>query len=190
MNINLTLGPLISLIAGILILIVPRLLNYIVAIYLIVIGAIGLFGTGNHPGVAYLAETLLAPTSRTVVFDAGVASHGGVRFKLRVRRHGNRQILRRSSVARRSPALPPTPIAQSTALLRESANLRLRASLRATEVKLRATFSRVPRRCAARRQRHWTRSYTTFTLMLGSPSIWPSITSPRTTGPTLAGVPE
>lgn len=31
MNINLTLGPLISLIAGVLILIVPRLLNYIVA---------------------------------------------------------------------------------------------------------------------------------------------------------------
>jgi Protein of unknown function (DUF3096) len=47
MNVNLTLGPLISLIAGILILIVPRLLNYIVAIYLIIIGAIGLFGTGN-----------------------------------------------------------------------------------------------------------------------------------------------
>ena len=39
-----TLGPLISLIAGILILIMPRLLNYIVAIYLIIIGIIGLFG--------------------------------------------------------------------------------------------------------------------------------------------------
>ena len=37
-------GPLISLIAGILILIMPRLLNYIVAIYLIIIGLIGLFG--------------------------------------------------------------------------------------------------------------------------------------------------
>lgn len=47
MNINLTLGPLISLIAGILILIVPRLLNYIVALYLIIIGVIGLFGTGG-----------------------------------------------------------------------------------------------------------------------------------------------
>ncbi|HSE00796.1 MAG TPA: DUF3096 domain-containing protein, partial [Burkholderiales bacterium] len=33
-----------SLIAGILILIIPRLLNYIVALYLIVIGLIGLFG--------------------------------------------------------------------------------------------------------------------------------------------------
>ena len=35
--------PLFSLIAGILILIMPRLLNYIVAIYLIIIGLIGLF---------------------------------------------------------------------------------------------------------------------------------------------------
>ena len=34
--------PVLSLIAGILILIIPRLLNYIVAIYLIVTGIIGL----------------------------------------------------------------------------------------------------------------------------------------------------
>ena len=47
MNIQLSLAPLVSLIAGILILIVPRLLNYIVAVYLIVIGLIGLFGAGN-----------------------------------------------------------------------------------------------------------------------------------------------
>jgi hypothetical protein len=45
MNVHLYLGPLISLIAGILILVIPRLLNYIVAIYLIAIGLIGLFGT-------------------------------------------------------------------------------------------------------------------------------------------------
>lgn len=42
MQINLTLGPVVSLIAGILILIMPRLLNYIVAIYLIIIGILGL----------------------------------------------------------------------------------------------------------------------------------------------------
>jgi hypothetical protein len=36
--------PLVALIAGILILIVPRLLNYIVAIYLILVGLIGLSG--------------------------------------------------------------------------------------------------------------------------------------------------
>lgn len=41
------LTPLISLIAGILILVVPRLLNYIVAIYLIIVGLVGLFGGGN-----------------------------------------------------------------------------------------------------------------------------------------------
>ncbi|MDE2299062.1 MAG: DUF3096 domain-containing protein [Burkholderiales bacterium] len=46
MNIHLSLTPLISLLAGILILVVPRLLNFIVAIYLIVIGLIGLFGAG------------------------------------------------------------------------------------------------------------------------------------------------
>ena len=44
MNMSLSIGPLVSLIAGILILIVPRLLNYIVAIYLIIIGLLGLFG--------------------------------------------------------------------------------------------------------------------------------------------------
>jgi hypothetical protein len=36
------LNPLIALVAGILILLVPRLLNYVVAVYLIVIGIIGL----------------------------------------------------------------------------------------------------------------------------------------------------
>ena len=40
----LVLTPLVSLIAGILILILPRLLNYIVALYLIIIGLLGLFG--------------------------------------------------------------------------------------------------------------------------------------------------
>ncbi len=47
MNITLGLTPLVSLIAGILILVMPRLLNYIVAFYLIAIGLIGLFGAGN-----------------------------------------------------------------------------------------------------------------------------------------------
>ena len=47
MNMTLNLAPLVSLIAGILILVVPRMLNYIVAIYLIVIGLIGLFGGGD-----------------------------------------------------------------------------------------------------------------------------------------------
>ena len=38
-----TLQPLIALIFGILILIVPRILNYLIAIYLILIGILGLF---------------------------------------------------------------------------------------------------------------------------------------------------
>jgi len=44
MNLYVSAGPIVSLIAGVLILIIPRLLNYIVAIYLILIGLIGLFG--------------------------------------------------------------------------------------------------------------------------------------------------
>ena len=47
MNLSLHIGPIVSLVAGILILLMPRLLNYIVAIYLIVIGLIGLFGSGS-----------------------------------------------------------------------------------------------------------------------------------------------
>lgn len=47
MNMTLSIAPLVALIAGILILLVPRLLNYIVAIYLIVIGLLGLFGAGG-----------------------------------------------------------------------------------------------------------------------------------------------
>ena len=46
MNLHLSLTPFISLLAGILILLMPKLLNWIVAIYLIVIGLVGLFGAG------------------------------------------------------------------------------------------------------------------------------------------------
>jgi Protein of unknown function (DUF3096) len=42
------LQPLVALIAGIIILIMPRLLNYVVALYLIIIGLLGLF---PHLGV-------------------------------------------------------------------------------------------------------------------------------------------
>ena len=38
------ISPFIALLAGILILIIPRLLNFIVAIYLIIVGLIGIFG--------------------------------------------------------------------------------------------------------------------------------------------------
>lgn len=46
MNLHLSLAPLISLVAGILILVMPKLLNFIVAVYLILVGLIGLFGAG------------------------------------------------------------------------------------------------------------------------------------------------
>jgi hypothetical protein len=46
MHLTVTIAPLIALIAGILILLMPRLLNFIVAIYLIVIGVLGLFSHG------------------------------------------------------------------------------------------------------------------------------------------------
>jgi len=39
----LTLQPLIALIFGILILILPRILNYLVAVYLILVGLVGLW---------------------------------------------------------------------------------------------------------------------------------------------------
>ena len=47
MNMSLALAPIVSLLAGILILVIPRLLNYIVAVYLIVIGVIGLANAGG-----------------------------------------------------------------------------------------------------------------------------------------------
>ena len=47
MTLQFGLTPVISLLAGILILVMPRLLNFIVAIYLIVIGLVGLFGLGS-----------------------------------------------------------------------------------------------------------------------------------------------
>jgi hypothetical protein len=43
MTIQLELVPVLSLVAGIAILLVPRLLNYIVAVYLILVGLAGIF---------------------------------------------------------------------------------------------------------------------------------------------------
>ena len=44
MNMHISLAPILALLAGILILVQPKLLNYVVAIYLIIIGLLGLFG--------------------------------------------------------------------------------------------------------------------------------------------------
>jgi len=47
MNLSISIAPLAALIAGILILIMPRLLNFIVALYLIIVGVVGLFNIGS-----------------------------------------------------------------------------------------------------------------------------------------------
>jgi hypothetical protein len=44
LSIHPAVAPLIALIAGIIILLMPRVLNYVIAIYLIVIGLLGLLG--------------------------------------------------------------------------------------------------------------------------------------------------
>jgi hypothetical protein len=46
MNLHLVVGPVAALIAGILILVMPQLLNYIVAIYLIIVGVAGFMNKG------------------------------------------------------------------------------------------------------------------------------------------------
>jgi hypothetical protein len=44
MNINLQIQPIVALIAGILVLVAPRFLTWIIGIYLVVVGALGLLG--------------------------------------------------------------------------------------------------------------------------------------------------
>ncbi len=45
---NVPLQPVVAILAGILILLRPEFLNYVVAIYLIVIGILGLMGSRRH----------------------------------------------------------------------------------------------------------------------------------------------
>lgn len=47
MSLSIGIGPLVSLIAGILILVMPRLLSTIVALYLIIMGILGLMGVAS-----------------------------------------------------------------------------------------------------------------------------------------------
>jgi hypothetical protein len=47
MNLHLAIAPAIALIAGILILLMPQLLNLIVAVYLIIVGVTGLLNKGT-----------------------------------------------------------------------------------------------------------------------------------------------
>lgn len=43
-SMNIAIEPLLALVVGILILLIPRFLNYFVAVYLIVVGVLGLMG--------------------------------------------------------------------------------------------------------------------------------------------------
>lgn len=47
MSLSISIGPLVSLIAGILILVMPRLLSTIVELYLIIMGILGLMGMAS-----------------------------------------------------------------------------------------------------------------------------------------------
>lgn len=47
MTLTLSINAILALVAGIIILIIPRLLNYIVALYLIIIGILGIIGYSN-----------------------------------------------------------------------------------------------------------------------------------------------
>ncbi len=47
MNIHLSLMPILALVAGICILIQPKLVSFIIAVYLIVIGLVGILGLGR-----------------------------------------------------------------------------------------------------------------------------------------------
>lgn len=47
MSLSISIGPLVSLIADILILVMPRLLSTIVALYLIIMGILGLMGVAS-----------------------------------------------------------------------------------------------------------------------------------------------
>jgi hypothetical protein len=47
MHLNLTLSALLALVAGILVLVAPRLMRYILALYLIIVGLTGLLGLGH-----------------------------------------------------------------------------------------------------------------------------------------------
>ena len=71
MTINVALGPVMALTAGVMILLVPRLLNYIVASYLIVIGLIGIFGWGGTHIHSTAADT--APLPAATVIAAALA---------------------------------------------------------------------------------------------------------------------
>lgn len=67
MTFTVSAGPLAALIAGVLILIIPRLLNYIIALYLIIVGILGLSGHARadavHPARAHYVVVMERTTA-------------------------------------------------------------------------------------------------------------------------------
>ena len=93
-----TIQPLVALIAGILILIVPRLLNYVVAIYLIVVGVLGLW---PRPADARVGRLSLADLDhQPAAHLAGDDVVGRVRDGVEADRRGHRGELVAVEVAR------------------------------------------------------------------------------------------
>ena len=73
MSFSLSIGPVAALIAGILILILPRLLNYIIALYLIIVGLVGLFGNPMSSTHAELTTLPPATVQQTAPHPVGSA---------------------------------------------------------------------------------------------------------------------
>jgi hypothetical protein len=75
----------VSVIAGFLILVMPRLLNHIVAIYLIIIGLLGLFGSGSFRTTRTAAGPLDLPDTAAHIVDRRL----GVRVRVCAHRKGS-----------------------------------------------------------------------------------------------------
>ena len=78
--------PLVALIAGILILLIPRLLNYVIAIYLILIGVIGLW-----PRLLY--HVPLERRRETLMTEPALRSATALAAAIRAREIGCRELL-------------------------------------------------------------------------------------------------
>ena len=74
MSLGFSIGPVVALIAGILILIMPRLLNYIIALYLIIIGILGLVGDGRGKVSADASNIPPAAVQQVVPTHSGPAT--------------------------------------------------------------------------------------------------------------------
>ena len=127
LHLHLLLGPIVALIAGILILVVPRLLNYIVAIYLIIIGLVGLSAPAactpdrvyRHAAAAAVGPlngSLSPPPTRAPIGSSVVGrplvlrrAYGGVRLRC-IDAGGQRSDLRPQRLD--VPVLPKNDITQ------------------------------------------------------------------------------